>query len=169
MWCNMIFCSCNAIGTSASIINGTNALLGQVYPNEVQHNWFGHVIPLAPASCDANDITNGTTALHMSKWWKWGATWFCSCDAIGTSASVIHGTTAFLRSWQLKWDARWLFGHIKQLAPVVLLLSMAPLNSFGKDDQNEGQNDFFWSHDVITASSSINWCQWHHQWYCCIP
>ena len=38
--------------------------LGHDNENEVQHNYFGHVTPLATAlaSCDADSVVNGTNA-----------------------------------------------------------------------------------------------------------
>ena len=47
-----------------SVITGTVQFLGQDDQKEVQHDSFGHVMPVAPAlaSCAANGIINGTIA-----------------------------------------------------------------------------------------------------------
>ena len=65
--CNITFWSYD--GTGIHIMghqwhcqNGTITFcLGQYDQNEVQHDFSGHVMPLAPAlaSCDVNDIVNG--------------------------------------------------------------------------------------------------------------
>ena len=40
--------------------------------NEAQHEFFGHVTPLAPAlaSCDVNSVVNSATAFLRSRQWK---------------------------------------------------------------------------------------------------
>ena len=79
--------------------------LGQDEQNEVQHNIFGHVMPLllASASHDADGIINSTIVFFRSRKLNLSATCpfhhliqlsMASCDA----DSVINGTIAFLRS-----------------------------------------------------------------------
>ena len=52
-----------------SIINGTIIFLGQDDRSEVQHDFLGHMMPLALASvsCDANSIVNGTITVLRSR------------------------------------------------------------------------------------------------------
>ena len=67
---NMTFWSCNIIGASAcityanGIVKAPFHLLGHEGGNEVKHDYFGHVMPLALVigSCDAKSIINGTIA-----------------------------------------------------------------------------------------------------------
>ena len=65
------------------------------YDNKVV-NWIGawiyKVLPLVHVlvSYDTDGIINSTIVFVMSRWLKWGATWFIwSCDAIGSGVSVI--------------------------------------------------------------------------------
>ena len=61
--------------------------------NQVQHDIFGHVIPLVQVStiCTANNIVNGIIAFLGSRLSKWGAIlvyghviWWCSLHAYPT-------------------------------------------------------------------------------------
>ena len=117
--------------------------LGQNDQNEVQHDFFGHVMSLMMAfmSCDANGVINGTiTPLEKDNWNEvqhhfWPliplALLLVSCYA----NSVVNGTITFLRSTQLKWHAH---PHYVMLTAS----SMTTLYSFGHDDQNKVQHDF---------------------------
>ena len=80
-------------------------------PTEVQHNYFFHMMQLAPvlALWDADGIISGTIAFLRLMWSKWGATWlFGYCNSV-VPVSVSHdtngfinGTNIFLRSRQWK-------------------------------------------------------------------
>ena len=115
--------------------------IGQDNSNEVQHAFFGHMMPLSLelVSHDANSTINDTIAFLRSSWLKWGTSQlFGPCDATGTmsydASSIINGSIAFLRSSWLIWSATWLIGH----------------------------------EDTTDTGTGVRWWQWHHQWHHCI-
>ena len=130
--------------------------LGQDDWNEVQHDFFGQVILLALAPCDAKSIVNATTALNRSTQLKWGTTWH-------------------LIMWH-HWCKHW---HPEML----MTSSMAPLYSWGHDDSNERQHDvllmwWYWHWHYMSSMAPLNslgqddhnkcnitflalWCHWH--------
>ena len=56
-------------------VNGIIHFLGKDNQNEVQHDPFGHVMPLvlASGSYDADNIISNTIAFLWSRWSKWDA------------------------------------------------------------------------------------------------
>ena len=114
---------------------------GQDDRNEVQHDFSGHVMPLALelASHNAVSILNVTITFLRSRqskleflvmWhdyhWHWHHMMplvLVSHDALGSvlvsddANSIINGITVFLRQRQLKWCVTHLFGHMTPLTP----------------------------------------------------
>ena len=131
---------------------------------QVQHDFFGHVIPCVPssASYDANDIINGTTAFLTSTWFKWNATWpFWSCDAISTALasddfnSVINGIITFLRSRWSKWGATYFWSYV------------AITTDISNATRHWCQHQYWHWHtkSYNTSKLSSTWCHWWHQQY----
>ena len=88
------FLSCDGFGAGIGIMKMLMALsmaqlhlLCQDDQNEVQHDFFGYVILLAPVL--ASHDVKGTTAFINWRWSKWGGTpMFWSCDAIDTGNCI---------------------------------------------------------------------------------
>ena len=125
----MTFLSCDAIGTSISLINGIIAFLGSSQSKWGQHDFIGHVMPLAMAlvSYDANGIINGTTAFL-----RW-------------TMKLRHRKT-FLVMWCL-----W---HHHYMMPMAS--SVAILHTLGQDGQNEVQHHLFSCHTHVASTGIIN-------------
>ena len=81
-------------------------LLGQDDPNKMQHDCFGHVMPLQ-APHDTDGIINSTTFVS-SGWPKWDVTWFYqlsdTCYVIGllcNNKDVVAYTTLLTATLQV--------------------------------------------------------------------
>ena len=96
--------------------------------NEVQHDFLGHVIPLASAlaSHDADCIVNATITFLMSRQSKWGATWLFGYMMPLVPVSVsreVNGIIAFLRSkwWKMRYSitfVMWCHWHQHHMIPM---------------------------------------------------
>ena len=76
-WCHMVLKPALVSYDASDIINGIIAFLRS-----------RQLMPLVPVSHGANRIINGTCALLMLRWLKYGATWlFWSCETIDASIS----------------------------------------------------------------------------------
>ena len=102
-------------------------LLGQDNQDEVQHDCFGHVMPLISTSilCDVYGIVNGITAFLRSRQSKWGVTWlFGSCETTGTDISITwwwqchqwHNCISYKNMIEMVQQD--VFGHMMPLAQV---------------------------------------------------
>ena len=94
-------------------------VLGQDHPNKVQHDLFGHAVPLALA--------------------------LTSHDPVGS----IKSDNALIRPRQLKLGATWLFWSYDGIATgigimvMLMVSSMAPLDLLCEDNQNEVKYYFY--------------------------
>ena len=110
---------------------------GQDDWNEVQNDFSGHVMPLAPIVASHDGL------------------------------SIVKGTTTFLRSRQLKWGAIWLFwschnGHWHHMIPLVLVShdAYSIINDIiiflGQDDRSKVSHDFL-GHTLALALVSASY------------
>ena len=129
--------------------------------NEAQHDIFGHMMPLAPVSCDAGGIINGTIAFLRSRLLKLGATWpfwsmmplaqvLASCNVYGIMNAPLHSLGQDTQNevqleFVVLWcHCHWLWGH---------MMPMAPSHSSGDGNQIEMELDIF-----------VKWCLWHQHY-----
>ena len=153
--------------------------LGQDDRNEVQHDFFGHVIPLALVSCDVDSIFNGIIGFLRSRQLKLGPivlTW--SCGTIGISVGITPNHRHWCQHWLTLMTSSMLPLHslcqhnwngVHHVMSVALVLA-----SYDTDGVINGTITFprlrwpklgatwcFRSHDIIAIN--ITWHQRHHQ------
>ena len=166
-----------------SIINSTIVFLR---PRWGPIQFFGYVMKLALALCDTNGTVNGTTQFLRPRQWKSGATlFFSSRYATGISASVMCCW------WYCKWFPDFLDWNEMQhdvlssdSIGVTICITWFwwnhqwHLNSWGQDNGNGVQHDFFQScadisfvwHDINGIINSIMqflrqwWSKWGATW-----
>ena len=178
---------------SVSTVNVTTAFLWSRQLKQDVRWLFGHGVPLAFMSHDANSFFNGTTAFR-SRWLNWCKTWlFWSCGTTGISAvvtwcqchkchhdmtpmasSLTHG---ILRSRHLTWGATWHFWSYDVNSTGTEIMScwwchqFVPLYSLCQDYQNKVQHNTF-GHVMSLASAPYifnaiitdTW-YWCQNWY----
>ena len=152
MWCN-------------GIIISTTVFISQMNWINVQHNFFGHVMPLMliSKSCDANSVTNGIILfVSQDDQMRCNMTLdFWSCDTIGITINIMWC------QWHQQWNKCISLVEIMKWGNITFLVmlchwcwyqchmiptvsSVAPFHLFGQGDQKEMQYDFF-----------LTWGHWH--------
>ena len=145
--------------------------------NNVQHNLFGHMMPLmlVPLTLDTIIVISGAIAFVRWRWLKWGATfliWWC--DAIGAGISIMwcwqycqwHHCLSLIKIIKMRWHMIFwscativanvsIIWHQFQFYMTLMALSMALLHFLGQDDQYKVQ------HDILVIQHLGHWFQHH--------
>ena len=87
--------------------------LGEDDQNEIQHDFFGHLMPLALAltSCDADSIINGTIAFLSLRQLNLDTTWFFDnviplVLASHNTSGIVIGTWYWCKHWYCHWHKK---------------------------------------------------------------